>query len=235
MLSTLSTIDGGIIPAATDQMMAPEALNATETQMGWLGSMDYLGRIAGSLVFVAIINTTDRKLILVGTLFIKGVAMMLPFFFRTQFIFNLLLRAAAGFSQVYYTIYFPVWCDQYGTKAFNTMMITLVQLGTPLGIVLGFALCTFVGKQLWYTCFFIQSIILFALGVALLFFPQLYFSNKLMMVEGSDVEMKEIEENSEEKEARDIELQLKDGSSDNAQPQPQLTPFIILNSGFFSS
>ena len=224
VLSTLSTIDGGIIPAATDQMMAPEALNATETQMGWLGSMDYLGRIEGSLVFVAIINTTDRKLILVGTLFIKGVAMMLPFFFRTQFIFNLLLRAAAGFSQVYYTIYFPVWCDQYGTKAFNTMMITLVQLGTPLGIVLGFALCTFVGKQLWYTCFFIQSIILFALGVALLFFPQLYFSNKLMMVEGSDVEMKELEENSEEKEARDIELQLKDGSSDNAQPQPQLTP-----------
>ena len=62
VLSTLSTIDGGIIPAATDQMMAPEALNATETQMGWLGSMDYLGRIAGSLVFVAIINTTDRKL-----------------------------------------------------------------------------------------------------------------------------------------------------------------------------
>ena len=45
-----------------------------------------------------------------------------------------------------------------------------------------------------------------------------------MMVEGSDVEMKELEENSEEKEARDIELQLKDGSSDNAQPQPQLTP-----------
>lgn len=227
VIATLSTIDGGIIPAATDQMMEKDALNATETQMGWLGSMDYLGRIGGSLVFVAIINTTDRKLILTGTLFIKGVAMMLPFFFRTNFLLNLLLRAVAGFSQVYYTIYFPVWCDQYGTKDFKTMMITFVQLGTPLGIVLGFALCTFVGKKLWSFCFLIQSIILFVLGVAVVFFPKLYFSNKLMMIEGSDVDMKELDK---EEEGRDTELVLQDGSNDNTQQtSPKKQKTIISN------
>ena len=102
-------------------------------------------------------------------------------------------------------------------------MITFVQLGTPLGIVLGFALCTFIGKELWYTCFFIQSIILFALGVAVVFFPKLYFSNKLMMIEGSDVEMKELDkeettEEFEEREARDTELVLKDGANENSVP-----------------
>jgi hypothetical protein len=32
----------------------------------------------------------------------------------------------------------PVWCDQFGFKTKKTMMISFIQVGTPLGVVVGF-------------------------------------------------------------------------------------------------
>lgn len=199
-ISTLSNLDGGIIPAATNEMQNDMSIGPAE--IGVFGSIDYLGRIIGSLIFVAIINTVNRRMILIGTLFIKGISLFIP---RVpgcdkSYTINLICRGISGFSQVYYTIYLPVWCDQYGPKKSRTIMITVTQLGLPLGIVLGFLMATLLGKQNWVLCFNIEGIILGALGILCFFFPQLYFSNTLMLVDGSNDRMQEMPGKDEEEE-----------------------------------
>ena len=199
-ISTLSNLDGGIIPAATNEMQIDMSIGPAE--IGVFGSIDYLGRIIGSLIFVAIINTVNRRMILIGTLFIKGISLFIP---RVpgcdkSYTINLICRGISGFSQVYYTIYLPVWCDQYGPKKSRTIMITVTQLGLPLGIVLGFLMATLLGKENWVLCFNIEGIILGALGILCFFFPQLYFSNTLMLVDGSNDRMQEMPGKDEEEE-----------------------------------
>ena len=199
-ISTLSNLDGGIIPAATNEMQIDMSIKPAE--IGVFGSIDYLGRIIGSLIFVAIINTVNRRMILIGTLFIKGISLLIP---RVpgcdkSYAINLICRGISGFSQVYYTIYLPVWCDQYGPKKSRTIMITVTQLGLPLGIVLGFLMATLLGKKNWVLCFNIEGIILGALGIVCFFFPQLYFSNTLMLVDGSNDRMQEMPGKDEEEE-----------------------------------
>ena len=199
-ISTLSNLDGGIIPAATNEMQIDMSIGPAE--IGVFGSIDYLGRIIGSLIFVAIINTVNRRMILIGTLFIKGISLFIP---RVpgcdkSYTINLICRGISGFSQVYYTIYLPVWCDQYGPKKSRTIMITVTQLGLPLGIVLGFLMATLLGKKNWVLCFNIEGIILGALGIVCFFFPQLYFSNTLMLVDGSNDRMQEMPGKDEEEE-----------------------------------
>ena len=199
-ISTLSNLDGGIIPAATNEMQIDMSIGPAE--IGVFGSIDYLGRIIGSLIFVAIINTVNRRMILIGTLFIKGISLFIP---RVpgcdkSYTINLICRGISGFSQVYYTIYLPVWCDQYGPKKSRTIMITVTQLGLPLGIVLGFLMATLLGKENWVLCFNIEGIILGALGILCFFFPKLYFSNTLMLVDGSNDRMQEMPGKDEEEE-----------------------------------
>lgn len=208
VVSIISNIDGGIIPAATETMK--KIMKVGEAEIGLFGSIDYLGRIIGSLIFITIINTVNRRIILIGTLFIKGLSLFMPFFSKENYYLNLSARAISGFSQVYYTIYLPVWCDQYGPKKHKTIMITLVQLGTPLGVVIGFGLCTLIGKTKWEYSFGIEGIILGALGILIIFFPQLYFSNNLMLIDGSNVQVKEmpnIDEEEEEQEEEKKEIQ----------------------------
>ena len=190
LISTLTNLDGGIIPRSTEQII--KDLHIGETELGYYGSIDYLGRMLGSLIFVVIINKTNRLYILSGTLILKGITLIIPFFFDVKFaplyIIIMACRCISGFSQVYYTIYLPVWCDQYGTKSQNTIMIMFIQIGLPVGIVLGYGLAMLFNGQ-WQLCFLIQSLICFGLALFIFSFPLVYFSKDLILVEGSENEL----------------------------------------------
>lgn len=47
-------------------------------------------------------------------------------------------RVLVGIFQAYIIIYFPLWCDQFGIKKKKTIMISILQTGVPLGIVIGY-------------------------------------------------------------------------------------------------
>ena len=38
------------------------------------------------------------------------------------------------------SIYFPVWVDQFGPKTTKTIMMAFIQVASPLGIVIGYAM-----------------------------------------------------------------------------------------------
>jgi hypothetical protein len=42
--------------------------------------------------------------------------------------------------KVFGCIYFPVWCDQYGTKKGKTLWMSILQISVMIGVVLGYGL-----------------------------------------------------------------------------------------------
>ena len=139
LISLLSNLDNGIVPAATNQIK--KDLKIGDSEIGLFGSADYVGRIIASVIFIYVINKVNRQYILAVSLFFKAANLAFCMFSKNYYLI-LATRCLCGFSQVYYTIYFPVWCDQFGSKKSSSIMIAIVQIGCPLGIVVGFCLST---------------------------------------------------------------------------------------------
>ena len=59
-VTLLSNIDSGVIPAATQKM--EDQMKVAETKLGLFGSMDFFGRVIGSLAYIPIINQINRKI-----------------------------------------------------------------------------------------------------------------------------------------------------------------------------
>ena len=141
VISLLSNLDNGIVPASTQSIK--DDLKANDSEIGLFGSGDYLGRIISSVIFIYVLNKINRQYILAFSLFFKALNLAVCLITYNYYVI-LLTRCLCGFSQVYYTIYFPVWCDQFGTKKSKPMMIAIIQIGCPLGIFFGFCLSTFI-------------------------------------------------------------------------------------------
>ena len=144
IIAIFSSVDGGVIPAATEEIR--KALGLNDTDLGTFGSVDFVGRCIGSILFMWVINKINRKYLMVFCLILKALTLFL--FLITKDVLTLnLSRGLSGLCQVYFTIYPPVWCDQYGVQNAKTMMITLIQVGNPVGIVVGFVLTTMLNND----------------------------------------------------------------------------------------
>jgi MFS family permease len=77
-------------------------------------------------------------------------------------------------------IYLPVWCDQFGPRNSKTIMISLIQLGVPLGVVAGYYLTAWLKNIYgWDLSFIIQGIAVAGLALIIMFIPGTYFSRTL--------------------------------------------------------
>ena len=65
----------------------------------------------------------------------------------SNFYILILTRFFAGFFEVMFIIYFPVWIDLFAPPKSQTMWISLYYLTVPLGLILGFALSK--GFDIW--------------------------------------------------------------------------------------
>jgi MFS family permease len=75
-----------------------------------------------------------------------------------------------------------VWCDQFGPKNKKTMMISLIQLGVPLGVVAGYFLTAWVKTDHgWGLSFIIQGIMIAVFVLMILMVPNVYFSRSLSL------------------------------------------------------
>jgi MFS family permease len=77
-------------------------------------------------------------------------------------------------------IYLPVWCDQFGPRNRKTIMISLIQLGVPLGVVAGYYLTAWLkGIKGWQFSFVVQGIAIASMSIVVLLIPSVYFSKSL--------------------------------------------------------
>jgi MFS family permease len=194
IVSILSSCDGGIIPQQNSgiKLHFKEGDDESEKRVGLFGSIDYIGRIVGSLIFIIIMGKMNRKMMLIVTLLFKAVTLFVPLAFYDYYI-NTVARCLSGISQVFYPTYLPVWCDQYAKKKKRAIWVTLVQIGNPLGIIIGYGLGMICGiaendndkeKRIgWRIAFPIEGVTLVICAVIIFFFDKIYFSEKFVLVD----------------------------------------------------
>ena len=188
IVATVSSLDGGII-ARQNEIIKNDFGGENEERVGLFGSIDYIGRVLGSIIFTLIMGRVNRKMILVITLIFKTITLIIPALVNKNYEINLIARALSGISQVFYPTYLPVWCDQYAKKNLKAIWVTIVQIGNPIGIILGYGLGLISGNLLfssgWIDSFFIEGIALAACAIIILFFDNIYFSEKFVLVDDS--------------------------------------------------
>ena len=200
-IATLSSLDGGIIPQQNEEIKKDFG-GEDEKKVGLFGSIDYVGRVIGSIIFTLIMSKMNRKYMLVITLIFKAITLVIPIIDYNNYILNLIVRALSGISQVFYPTYLPVWCDQFAKKKNKSIWVTIVQIGNPIGIILGYGLGMISENILfsagWVNAFFFEGIFLAACALIIIFFDKMYFSEKFILID--DTKGKETV--SEQKEVR---------------------------------
>ena len=193
LVGTLSSCDGGIIPQQNDNIKNDFG-GEGEVRVGLFGSIDYIGRVVGAIIFTLIMGKYNRKMMLVITLLFKALTLFPPLINiednkDSYYYLNITARCLSGVSQVFYPTYLPVWCDQYAKKNHKAIWVTLVQIGNPIGIILGYGLgllCeAFAPEKGWRYAFPIEGICLIVLAVIILMFNNLFFSEKFILIEDS--------------------------------------------------
>ena len=190
ILNTFSGCDGGIIPQQTANIKKDFGNEDDDALFGFFGSVDYIGRVIGALIFSFILGKMNRKMILFLTLILKAITLFIAIPFKGSTI-NIIFRGISGISQVFYTSYLPVWCDQYGKKKHRTIMVMIVQLGLPIGIILGYGMgmiCDLIlpedsDYKAWRISFGIEGVILIICAFIILGFKKKYFSEKFTLID----------------------------------------------------
>ena len=188
IIATLSSLDGGIVPQQNENIKKDFG-GDNEDKVGLFGSIDYIGRVVGSIIYTLIMGRMNRKIILVITLIFKSITLIIPLIVKNNYEINLIARALSGLSQVFYPIYLPVWCDQYAKTKLKAIWVTIVQIGNPIGIILGYGL-GMISENIstrsgWIDSFLIEGIFLSACAIIIIFFDKIYFSEKFVLNDDS--------------------------------------------------
>ena len=195
-------LDQGALSSTTDSLSKDMELN--DSQLGGLGSMIFLGKAFGCLVFFTLINKINRKYMLLVTSFLTVLSLILTT--QTKILVLLYLcRIIAGFSQSYVGIYFPVWNDQFGIHKHKSIILTCHHVSSSLGYLFGYAFGIWLG---WELSFYVQSFLIIIPFVILIFISDKFFSMSLMPIK-SKMKLLEKEENKEKESNDKIEKEIK--------------------------
>ena len=174
-LSIVMSGDNGVLSSSKKQVRRD--LQLDEKGYGFFGSFASAGRMFGSVAFMGLLQTDRRKLLTCICIFINGAA-----FFSYSLTFNrwilYCVRFLIGSVRIYPHIYIPVWVDQFGIKKLKTMMMTIINITSPLGQTVGYILGTINEPDKWYLNYMIVGGLILSFGSLLLLFPTKYFSAK---------------------------------------------------------
>ena len=188
-INILINCDHGAIPAGTKELK--DAKNLSNMQLGSIGSLVYLGLIMGSISGGYIFSSYSSKWVIINSLIFTCIFL---YFFTVSAYWEAmaLCRIGCGFFQVFCYIYFPIWVDQYGVNNTKTLWLTYLQLGVPIGTMLGYVTEAFCIRyyNLWEGAFYIQIISVLICTVLLFITPDKFFSKNYRHSESTPDEIK---------------------------------------------
>ena len=153
-------MDHGSIPASTWNLY--KIFNSNQ-EIGLFGSFVFIGNLVGALIYFYLINIYQRKKLLINSMFLISIC-LITFILTTNTLFLLLNRGILGIFQSYFVIYLPLWCNQYGITNQRSIMLSIGQLTTPLGVFVGYLIaseCISINENIgWKFSFVIQSVII---------------------------------------------------------------------------
>ena len=200
-ISIVMELDQGVLSSTTDSLSKDMELN--DNQLGGLGSMIFLGKALGCIIFFTLINKLNRKYMLLVTSFLTILSLLLT----TQtknLILLYLCRIVVGLAQSYLGIYSPVWADQFGIHKYKSIILSCQHLSSSLGYLFGYVMGIWLG---WELSFYVQNIMLVIPTVILIFISDKYFSMSLMPIKSK---MKLLEKEGDKNNKKDeIEKEIK--------------------------
>ena len=196
-ISIVMELDQGVLSSTTDSLSKDMELN--DSQLGGLGSMIFLGKSIGCLIFFTLINKLNRKYMLLVTSFLTILSLILTT--QTKNLALLYIcRIVVGIAQSYLGIYSPVWADQFGIHKYKSIILSLQHLSSSLGYLFGYVMGIWLG---WVLAFYVQNIMLLIPIVILIFISDKFFSMSLMPIKSKLKLLKtENEDNKEKKEEK---------------------------------
>ena len=189
IINILINCDHGAIPAGTKELK--EAKNLSNIQLGTIGSLVYLGLVLGSISGGYIFSTYGSKWVIINSLLATCIFL---YFFTTSDIYTTmaLCRVGCGFFQVFCYIYFPIWVDQFGVNNTQTLWLTFLQLGVPIGTMIGYLTeaCSNKYYNSWQGAFYVQIFCIIGCVVLLFVTPDKFFSKNYRHSESTPEEIK---------------------------------------------
>ncbi|CAD7963962.1 unnamed protein product [Amoebophrya sp. A25] len=127
--------DSGAIPSVLEKIR--EEFKASESQLGFLGSVPYLGITLAAPVFGVLLGTQSQKKVLLVAL--TGNAAFCALLAWSSYYWQLVVaRCVIGFTQAPFVIYSTVWVEEFAPIQSKTLWVALLQVGVPLGVMLGY-------------------------------------------------------------------------------------------------
>ena len=188
LINILINLDRGAIPAATTEIK--DKNNISNAELGMVGSLLFLGLTLGSLMGGYFFSKYSSKWVVIISLF------SFCFFLYSFTILEssggmYICRIGCGFCEVFSLIYFPIWVDQYGVKDMKTIWLTFLQMGVPLGWILGYLMevCSIKYYKSWEGGFFIQIILVCVCNSILFLTPDKFFERNYKHSESTQEEI----------------------------------------------
>ena len=188
LINILINLDRGAIPAGTTEIK--EKNNITTAELGMIGSLLYFGLILGSLTGGYFFSKYSSKWVVILSLF--AFCFFLYSFTILESCGGLYLcRVGCGFCEVFCLIYFPIWVDQYGVKGMKTIWLTFLQIGIPLGSILGYLIeaCSIKYYKSWEGGFYIQIFLICSCSGILFLTPDKFFERNYRHSESTQEEI----------------------------------------------
>jgi len=189
IINILINCDHGAIPAGTTELK--NAKNLSNIELGTIGSLVYLGLVLGSISGGYIFSTYASKWVVINSLI--ATCIFLYFFTVSNYYLTMAIcRVGCGFFQVFCYIYFPIWVDQFGVNNTQTLWLTFLQLGVPIGTMIGYLTEACSNKYFnnWQGAFYVQIFCILISIVILFITPDKFFSKNYRHSESSQEEIK---------------------------------------------
>ena len=188
LINILINLDRGAIPAGTTEIK--EKNNITNAELGMIGSLLYFGLVLGSLTGGYFFSKYSSKWLVILSLF-----SFCFFLYSFTILVNCgglyICRVGCGFCEVFCLIYFPIWVDQYGVKGMKAIWLTFLQIGIPLGSILGYLIeaCSIKYYKSWEGGFYIQIILICSCSGILFLTPDKFFERNYRHSESTQKEI----------------------------------------------
>lgn len=183
IINIMVNLDHGAMPAALIDIS--NDVSFTDQQMGTLGSLVFLGLFMGSINSSYLMYRLKHKTIIIITLVLNGISLYL-FTVKSNYYCMCISRFIAGFSQIFITIYVPLYVDAFSSQKMKIHMLSIALISSTIGVVLGYYMTSYiinkggvwktVYKAYWWQSFRIQTWLNWCTAVLAIFIPGKYLN-----------------------------------------------------------
>lgn len=192
-------------------------LALTDEEYGLFSSFNYLGKIAGSFVFMFLFNLCNRKYLCI-VIFLMYTPNFLSLILALPKLLLYVARTLIGFTNIFLFTYFPVWCDQYGIHKYKPLMITLIQVILPLGSLLGSTLSSIFE---WKFALIVELSVFAIAAVIVMCISSDYFSQNIYSIPKEELKERKANDNDNNETDYDTVSLFREGDCTNTKKEDE--------------